>query len=418
MAKKLQEFVKTTFYVSRGTICGLNFFLSFESFRIFCRNLWHGSQKSFYVSRVKIAEELFFFLPFWFCSDFERKIFQTFGQKTSWICQNYLLRVHSNNLWLEIFFLSFESFRIFCRNLWHGSSKIYPSVQSKNCGLNRFFVFLFRFFFEFWAKNFLDFRPKNFKKLWKLNSACPQEQLEALNFFKKIWTVLNFLQKPLAWFSKIYLRVQSKICGRIIFFLPFWFCSDFERKIFQTFGQKTSWICQNYLLRVHSNNLWLEFFFLSFESFRIFCRKLWHGSSKIYPSVQSKICGRNIFFYSSFLNFFGFWAKNFPDFWPKNFKNLSKLPSTCPEEQFVAWIFFLSFESFRIFCRNLWHGSQKSFYVSRVKIAEELFFFLPFWFCSDFERKIFQTFGQKTSWICQNYLLRVHSNNLWLEIFF
>ena len=163
MAKKLQEFVKTTFYVSRGTICGLNFFLSFESFRVFCRNLWHGSQKSFYVSRVKIAEELFFFLPFWFCSDFERKIFQTFGQKTSWICQNYLLRVHSINLWLEIFFLSFESFRIFCRNLWHGSPKIYPSVQSKNCGLNRFFVFLFRFFFEFWAKNFQIFAQKTSK---------------------------------------------------------------------------------------------------------------------------------------------------------------------------------------------------------------------------------------------------------------
>ena len=141
----------------------LEFFFSFESFRIFCRNLWHGSQKSFYVSRVKIAEEFFFFLPFWFCSDFERKNFQTFGQKTSWICQNYLLRVHSNNLWLEFFFLSFESFRIFCRNLWHGSSKIYPSVQSRNCGLNRFFVFLFRFFFEFWAKNFQIFAQKTSK---------------------------------------------------------------------------------------------------------------------------------------------------------------------------------------------------------------------------------------------------------------
>ena len=81
-AKKCQEFVKTTFYVSRGTICGLNFFLSFESFPIFCRNHWHGSQVSIYVSRVKFAEEIvFFILPFWIFPDFERKNFQTFGRK-------------------------------------------------------------------------------------------------------------------------------------------------------------------------------------------------------------------------------------------------------------------------------------------------------------------------------------------------
>ena len=51
---------------------------------------------------------------------------------------------------------------------------------------------------------------------------------------------------------------------------------------------------------------------------------------------------------------------------------MSKLTSTCPEDQFAAWIFFLNYESFWIFCRNFWHGSQKSIYVSRVKIAEEL----------------------------------------------
>ena len=86
------------------------------------------------------------------------------------------------------------------------------------------------------------------------------------------------------------------------------------------------------------------------------------------------------FSYFSFQNFFGFWVKNFSDFRPKYFKKLSKLPSTCPEEQFVAWI-FLGSESFWIFCRNLRHGSQNSIYVSRVKIAEEtvfLFFFSEF----------------------------------------
>ena len=45
----------------------------------------------------------------------------------------------------------------------------------------------------------------------------------------------------------------------------------------------------------------------------------------------------------SFQNFFGFWEKNFSDFRPKNFIKFSQLPSTCPEEQFVAWIFFLKF---------------------------------------------------------------------------
>ena len=342
-------------------------------------------------------------------------------------------------------------------------SKFYLGVQSKICGKNNFFRSLSRVFFGFWVKNFSDFRPKDFKKLSKLPSACPQEQLVALNFlksfepfwifyrnlwhgsqnsiyvsrvkialetvflfffskffrllsenffrlsakelqkvvkttfcvstgttcgfkfFKKFWTVMDFLQKPLAWFSNFYLRVQSKICGWNIFFiLPFWIFPDFERKVFQTFGQKTSRVCQNYLLRVQRNNLWLEFF-LSFESFPIFCKNHWHGSQKsIYVNrvkiaekivcfcflfriffrilsenfsdfwpinfkkfsklsstcPEEHIVAWNNFFSSSFLNFSGFWAKHFSDFWPKNFKKMWKLPSACPEEQFVAWSFF------------------------------------------------------------------------------
>ena len=140
----------------------LEFFFSFESFRIFCRNLWHGSQKSFYVSRVKIAEEFFFF----FLSDFVRilseKIFRLLAKKLHEFAKTTFY-VSTVSICGWNFFLSFESFRIFCRNLWHGSSKIYPSVQSKNCGLNRFFVFLFRFFFEFWAKNFQIFAQKTSK---------------------------------------------------------------------------------------------------------------------------------------------------------------------------------------------------------------------------------------------------------------
>ena len=125
-----------------------------------------------------------------------------------------------------------------------------------------FFYSSFLNFSGFWAKNFSDFWPKNFKNLWKLTSACPQEQLVALNFFQKFWTVLDFLQKPLAWFSKFYLRVQSKICGRNIFcYSSFLIFFGFRAKIFSDFWpQKTSRTCQNYLLRVQRNNLWIEVF--------------------------------------------------------------------------------------------------------------------------------------------------------------
>ena len=114
-----------------------------------------------------------------------------------------------------------------------------------------------------------------------------------------------------------------------------------------------------------------------------------------------KIAGKKVFFVF-FPEFFQFLSKNFSDFWPKNFKNLSKLPSTCPEEQFVAWIFILTFERFRIFCRNIWHGSQNPIYVSRVKIAEkpflivlfpEFFRFLSKNF-SDFRPKNFKKFSK------------------------
>ena len=142
-----------------------------------------------------------------------------------------------------------------------GFSNIYLRVQSKNCGRNSFVIFLFRFFFGFRAKSFSDFRPKNFKKLSKLPSTCPEEQFVAWIFFLKFWIVLDFLQKPSSWFSKFFLRVQSKNCGRNSFrIFLFRIFSDFERKNFQTSGQKTSKSCQNYLLRVQRNSLWLEIF--------------------------------------------------------------------------------------------------------------------------------------------------------------
>ena len=243
----------------------LNRFLKcFEPFGIFYRNLWNGSQVSIYVSRVKFAEEtVFWFFFSEFFSDFERKFFQTFGEKSSKSCQNYLLRDQRNNLLVEIFFKSFESFWIFCRNLWHGSQvSIYVS------------------------------------------------------------------------------RVKFAEEKVFFFILPFWIFPDFERKFFQTFGRKTSRSCQNYLLRVQRNNLWLEMYFKSFKSFWIFCRNLWNGSQVSKYVSRKENCGRNSFLIFLFRIFFGFSAKIFSDFRRKIFKKLSKLPSAWPEEQFVAWNIF------------------------------------------------------------------------------
>ena len=151
----------------------------------------------------------------------------------------------------------------FLQKLLAWFSKFYIRVQSKTFGRNSFLIFLFRFFFGIWAKIFSDFRRKIFKKLSKLPSACPEEQFVAWNIFKSFESFLDFVQKPLAWFSNFYLCVQSKNCGR--------------------------------------------------NSFLIFCFQI----------------------------FFGFWAKIFSDFLRKIFKKLSKLPSACPEEQFVTWKKFL-----------------------------------------------------------------------------
>ena len=90
LAKKLQKIVKTTFACPQEQLVALKFFKIFEPFWIFCRNLWHGSQNSIQVSRVKIAELVFFCISFQIFFDFWAKFFQTFGQKTSKICENYL----------------------------------------------------------------------------------------------------------------------------------------------------------------------------------------------------------------------------------------------------------------------------------------------------------------------------------------
>ena len=203
---------------------------------------------------------------------------------------------------------------------------------------------------------------------------------------------MDFLQKPLEWFSSFYIRVQSKICGRKNFFfiLPFWIFPDFERKFFQTFGRKTSRICQNYLLRVQRNNLWLKIYFKSFKLFWIFCRNLWNGSQVSVYVSRVKFAEEIVFwfFFSEFL--FGFWAKIFSDFRRKIFKNCQNYLLHDQRNNLFVEIIFKSFESFWIFCRNLWHCSQVSIYVSRVKFAEEKVFFS--FFLSEFFRILSESF--------------------------
>ena len=118
-------------------------------------------------------------------------------------------------------------------------SNVYLRDQKKNCGRKSFLIFLFRIFSDFERKIFQTFGQKTFKKLSKLPSACPEEQFLAWNFSLKFWTVLDFLQKPSAWFSNFYIRVQSKKFGRnsflIFLFRDF---SIFERKFFRLSAKK------------------------------------------------------------------------------------------------------------------------------------------------------------------------------------
>ena len=418
-AKNLQKVVKTTFCVSRGTICGLKHFLKFWIVLHFLQKpLAWFSNIYLRVQSENCGRNSFLIFLFRIFSEFERKIFQTFSQKTSKSCQNYLLRVQRNNLWLEIFFKSFEALCIFCRNLWHGSQ---ISIYLSRVKFAEEIVFLF-----FLSDFFPDFEQKTFRTFGRKTSRICQNYLLrvqrnnlCLEFFFKFWIVLHFLQKPLAWFSNIYLRVQSENCGRNSFLIfLFRILSDFERKIFQTFGQKTSKSCQNYLLRVQRNNLWLEIIFKKFEALCIFCRNLWHGSQiSIYLS-RVKFAEEIVFLF--FLSDF------FPDFEQKTFRTFGRKTSRifqnyllrvqrnnlCLEFFFKFWIVLHFLQKPLAWFSNIYLRVQSE------NCGRNSFLIFLFRIFSDFERKIFQTFGQKTSKSCQNYLLRVQRNNLWLETFF
>ena len=168
------------------------FFLSFESFPIFCRNRWHGSQISIYVSRVKIAEKTVFFAFFpEFFSNFEQIIFRLLAKKIHEFDKTTFYV--SRGTLCGLIFFKFWNFRIFCRNIWHGSQNYIYVSRVKIAEKTVFFVF-FSEFFRIMSENFSDFWPKNFKKIVKTTFCVSTGTTCGFKLFKKFWTVLDFLQ--------------------------------------------------------------------------------------------------------------------------------------------------------------------------------------------------------------------------------
>ena len=221
-----------------------------------------------------------------------------------------------------------------------GFSNFYLGVQSKNSGRNNFFILLFRVFFAFWAKISSEFWPKNFKKFSKIPSKCPEEQFVAWNLFIKIWIVLDFLLKTLQWFSdSIFVpRVKNREEINCLSFSSVFL--DFERKKISDFWPK-NFKKLSKLTSVLADEQFLAWnFFQMFWTVLNFLRKPLAWLSKFYLRVQSKISEETVSLTFLFRTFSNFERNIFRLLAKQNFKKLSKLPSKCPEEQFVAWIFF------------------------------------------------------------------------------
>ena len=221
-------------------------------------------------------------------------------------------------------------------------SNFYLRFQSKNSWRNNFFNLLFRVSSDFERKIFQTSGRKTLRSFQNYFLRVQRNSLWLDFFFFKFWIVLDFLQKPLAWFSKFYLRVQSKNCGGNGFFCfsfsDFFFrilsgnFSDFWPKNFKKLSKLPSACADEQFLA------WRNF--QKFWTVLVFLEKPLAWFSEFYLRVQGKISGRNSFLNFPFQNFFQFRAKYFQTFGQKNFKKLSKLPSACSDEQFLAWIFF------------------------------------------------------------------------------
>ena len=125
----------------------------------------------------------------------------------------------------------------FLQKLLAWFSKFYLRVQIKNAEKIVCFCFLFRIFFGFWAKIFRLLAKKR-QEFVKTTFYVSRGTVCGL-IFLKFWIVSDFLQKPLAWFSKFFLRVQKKNCGKNSFFcFLFGNFSIFERKFLRLLAKK------------------------------------------------------------------------------------------------------------------------------------------------------------------------------------
>ena len=142
----------------------------------------------------------FCFLPRIF-SIFERKIFRLLA-KSSKSCENYLLRVHRNNLWLQNFLKSFEPFWIFCRNLWLGSQ---ISIYMSRVKIAEEIVFLFFFseFFRILSENFSRLSAKKLQKVVKTTFYVSRGTVCGLKFFSKVLNRFGFSAQTFGMVLKI-----------------------------------------------------------------------------------------------------------------------------------------------------------------------------------------------------------------------
>ena len=214
-----------------------------------------------------------------------------------------------------------------------------------------------------------------------------------LELFLKFWIVLDFLQKTSAWFSKFYLRVQSKNCGRKHFFLFFFvrIFLDSEQRFLRPLAKKLQKVVKTTFCVCRGTICGLKVFLKVLNRFG-FPAETFGMVLTFYLRVQSKICRRKFFFYFSLQTFFGFWAEIFQTSGQKTSRSCQNYLLRVQTNNFWFKKLFKSFEAFGIFCKNLWRGSWISIYVSRVKFAEEITF-LIFLFrnFSDFEQKFFKT---------------------------
>ena len=165
-------------------------------------------------------------------------------------------------------------------------SKFYLRVQSKNCGKKVFFCFLSRIFSIFEQKFFRLLAGK-LQKVFKTTFCASRGTFCDFNYFVKVLNLFGFSAETLVWFSKIYLSVQSKNCGKKVFFC-------FLSRIFSIFEQKF---------------------------FRLLAEKLQKVFKTTFYVSRGTVCGLK--FLSKVLNRFGFSTETYG--------MVLQILSTCPE---------------------------------------------------------------------------------------